>query len=83
MMAAKQQTEQSTSRHPFLLAVEDVARQFGTNIETGLTATQVAQLQREHPPNELDRVEGVSWQKILLKQLSNAMILVSRLSNYN
>jgi Na+-exporting ATPase len=82
-MASKQQTEQSTNRHPFLLAVEDVAHQFGTNVETGLTATQVAGLQREHPSNELESGEGISWEKILLKQLSNAMILASRVSNYN
>jgi magnesium-transporting ATPase (P-type) len=82
-MALKQRTEKSTNRHPFLLAVEDVAHQFGTNIETGLTANQVAELQKEHPSNELESGEGISWHKILIKQLSNAMILVSRVANYN
>jgi magnesium-transporting ATPase (P-type) len=78
MMAPTTQTRQGTDRHPFLLSVEDVARQLGTNIETGLSARQVAELRNEFPPNELEGGGGVSWYKILLKQISNAMILVSR-----
>lgn len=77
-MAPTTQTRQGTDRHPFLLSVEDVARQLGTNIETGLSARQVAELRNEFPPNELEGGGGVSWYKILLKQISNAMILVSR-----
>lgn len=77
-MAPTTQTPQGTDRHPFLLSVEDVARQLGTNIETGLSARQVAELRNEFPPNELEGGGGVSWYKILLKQISNAMILVSR-----
>jgi P-type Na+/K+ transporter len=78
MMAPTTQTPQGTDRHPFLISVEDVARQLGTNIETGLSARQVAELRNEFPPNELEGGGGVSWYKILLKQISNAMILVSR-----
>ncbi len=78
-MAPTAQTRQGTDRHPFLLPVEDVARQLGTNIETGLSARQVAELQNKVPPNELEGGGGVSWYKIFIKQISNAMILVSQL----
>ena len=66
-----------TDRHPFLLTVEETARQLNTNIETGLTARQVAEIQKTYPPNELDTGGGTPWYKILGKQISNAMILVS------
>lgn len=80
MMAPTAQTRQGTDCHPFLLSVEDVARQLGTNLETGLSARQVAELQNKVPPNELEGGGGVSWHKILIKQISNAMILVNQLS---
>jgi Na+-exporting ATPase len=77
-MAPNTQTQRRTKCHPFLLPVGDVARQLGTNLETGLTARQVAELQNEFPPNALDSGGGVSWYKILIKQISNAMILVGQ-----
>ena len=76
-MAPKTQKAPRTERHPFLLSVGDVAKQMGTNIETGLTARKAAELQRECAPNELVGGGGIAWYKILTKQLSNAMILVS------
>ncbi|KAG0652689.1 Calcium-transporting ATPase 3 [Hyphodiscus hymeniophilus] len=65
-----------TDRHPFLLPVEEVSKQLETNIETGLTASKVARLQRECPPNELNGGGGVAPWRLLVKQISNAMILV-------
>lgn len=76
-MAPKKQSHKSLETHPFLLPVEDAARELGTNIETGLNATKVAELQRDHPPNELEGGGGAAWYKILIKQMTNAMILVS------
>lgn len=76
-MAPKKTLPQLTDRHAFLLTVEETARQLSTNIESGLTSSQVAELQKTHPPNELDTGDGASWYKILGKQVSNAMILVS------
>jgi len=79
-MAPKIQSRQRTERHPFLLPIEDVARQLDTNVESGLTALKVQELQREYPKNELEGGGGIAWYKILLKQISNAMILVSATS---
>lgn len=62
-------------RHPFLLTSADVAVALNTDIENGLTSAQVAQLQHEHPANELDVDGSIPWQNILAKQLFNAMIL--------
>lgn len=77
MAAKKQAVKERTDKHPFLLTVEECARQLNTSIENGLTAQKVQELQRECPPNELDDGGGIAWHKILIKQLTNAMILVS------
>ncbi|KAI1302219.1 hypothetical protein F5Y03DRAFT_385552 [Xylaria venustula] len=63
-------------RHPFLLSAEDVARHLGSDLEKGLSSSQVAQLHQEHAPNELDVGGAIPWYKIFIKQLLNAMILV-------
>ncbi|KAN0113224.1 potassium/sodium eff [Hyaloscypha variabilis] len=76
MMAPTKQPRQGTDRHPFLLSVEDVAQQLETNIHTGLSVRQVVELHNEFPPNELDSGGGASWHRFLIKQISNAMILV-------
>lgn len=76
-MAPKKPAHKTTDRHPFLLPVKNVAQQLSTNIETGLSKRQVADLQKDHPPNELEGGDGIAWYKILIKQCSNAMILVS------
>ncbi|KFX94237.1 hypothetical protein V490_04447 [Pseudogymnoascus sp. VKM F-3557] len=76
-MAPKKTTnKQVLDPHPFLLSVDDVASQLGTNIETGLSARRVAELKNEYPPNELDGGGGPNWSTLLMKQVSNAMILV-------
>ncbi len=76
-MAPKRiENKSGTDRHPFLLSVDDVVSQLGTNLETGLTSRRVAELTKQYPPNELDDGGGVAWTTILLKQVSNAMILV-------
>lgn len=82
-MAPKTPIRHATNRHPFLLSAEDAANQLGTNIETGLTARKVAELQKECRPNELEGGGGTVWHKILLKQISNAMILVCYISICN
>lgn len=76
MAPKKTPNSQATDRHPFLLSIEDVVSQLGTDLETGLSARRVAELRKEYPPNELDDGGGVNWTTILIKQVSNAMILV-------
>lgn len=68
--------KQGTEPHPYLLPIEEVCQQLGTNIESGLTSKRAAELQKEYPPNELEGGGSVEWYKILIKQISNAMILV-------
>jgi magnesium-transporting ATPase (P-type) len=75
-MAPPTKQSKTTDRQPFLLSVEDVAKQLDTNIESGLSARQVSELQKSNPPNELEGGGGVPWYKIFIKQLTNAMILV-------
>lgn len=76
-MSPKTSPKPKTRVHPFLLSIEDVASGYATNIETGLTAKKVSDLQNEYPPNELDGGGAIPWYKILIKQISNAMVLVS------
>ena len=63
-------------RHAFLLPARDVAGALETDVETGLSSTQVAQLSQRYPPNELDVGGAIAWYTIFLRQLFNAMILV-------
>ncbi|KAI1351218.1 ATPase [Xylaria sp. FL0043] len=63
-------------QHPFLLSAEDVARRLSSDLERGLSSSQVTQLQQKYPPNELDVGGAIPWYKIFIKQLLNAMILV-------
>lgn len=79
-MSSRTPIRQRAGPHPFLLSVEDVAQQLQTSIETGLTALRVQELQRTYPLNELQGGGGVTWYKILFKQMCNAMLLVN-LSN--
>lgn len=65
-----------TEPHPFLLSIEEVCQQLGTNIESGLSSKKVKELQTAYPPNELEGGGSVEWYRILIKQLLNAMILV-------
>lgn len=67
----------ASERHAFLLPVQDVAKNLETDIERGLTSAQVAHLQEKYPPNELDVGGAIPWYIIFLRQLLNAMILVS------
>lgn len=75
-MSSQVKPSYTTNPHAFLLTPQDVASQLSTNLETGLTARQVQSIQASHPPNELNTGGSIAWYKILIKQISNAMILV-------
>jgi P-type Na+/K+ transporter len=70
-------SEQNYSKQPFLLEVEQLVKELQTNLETGLSASQVRQYQEKYGGNKLDGDGGIPWYALLMKQIANAMILVS------
>ena len=68
--------EQKYSRHPFLLSVDPLLDQLHTNKDTGLSQVKAQEGQRDYGLNRLEGEGGVQWYSVLLKQISNAMILV-------
>ena len=67
---------QQYSQHPFLLTAEQLSNELETNTEKGLASAALPGLQRKYGENKLDSEGGVKWYSVLLKQISNAMILV-------
>ena len=74
--SSKNTTSQEYWRHPFLLPVEELFKYFETSIETGLSVLKAQEAQRNYGPNKLNGEGAVQWYSVLLKQVSNAMILV-------
>ncbi len=68
--------EQHYPRHPFLLPIDQILEQLGTNTETGLSRLKVQQSQHDYGPNKLKGEGAIQWYSILAKQISNAMVLV-------
>ena len=68
-------------RHPFLLPLDEIVEQLGTNVDTGLSRLKAQQSQHDYGPNKIKGEGAIKWYSILIKQISNAMILV-RLQNY-
>jgi P-type Na+/K+ transporter len=64
------------AKHPYLLTVEETAKEFGTDVDRGLSASQIPSLQEKYGPNELDVGGAIPWYRIFFRQLFNAMILV-------
>lgn len=72
---------QEYSRHPFVLSLDELYRVFGnTNADTGLTQLKAREAQNQYGPNKLEGEGVVQWYSVLLKQISNAMILVCTFS---
>lgn len=69
--------EQNYSKQPFLLGVDDILQHHETSIDGGLSSTQVKSHQEKYGENKLDSDGGVPWYALLMKQIANAMILVS------
>lgn len=62
--------------HPFLIQSQDIYQQLKTNKDTGLNDQRAREAQQQYGPNKLEGEGSVQWYTILLKQVSNAMILV-------
>jgi magnesium-transporting ATPase (P-type) len=73
---------QEYERHPFQLSVDDIINALQTNTDSGLTAAQASELCRKYGENKLEGEGTVKWYAVLLKQVSNAMILVSTASSF-
>ena len=78
----KSPTRQLYPQHPFLLPLDEIIEQLGTNVETGLSRLKAQQSQHDYGPNKLKGEGAIQWYSILVKQISNAMILV-RLQRYH
>jgi len=64
------------SKHPFQLSVKEVADSLQTSQESGLSSSQANENKTKYGENKLEGEGGVKWYAVLLKQVSNAMILV-------
>merc|ERR1712054_8619 len=58
------------------LASGQVAEQLETNVERGLTTQDATDRLRQYGHNELETSGGVSWWRILLRQVSNSLTFV-------
>ena len=68
---------QNYTKQPFLLSVEEVLQHLQVQKDAGLSSAQVQQYRQKYGENRLEGEGGVKWYSLLLKQVSNAMILVS------
>lgn len=59
------------------LAFDNVIQELGTNTDDGLTSAEVKQRIETYGMNILEADEGISFSKILIRQVANAMMLVS------
>lgn len=63
-------------QHSFLMPVEDLFRAHSTSSDTGLTALKANEAQQTCGPTKLEGEGAIQWYSVLLKQISNAMIIV-------
>lgn len=59
------------------LTFEKVIHELGTDSDNGLAANEVKQRIEKYGENILEGGEGVSFAKIVIRQIANAMMLVS------
>jgi len=61
---------------PYKNSIDDLKRELETDPEVGLTKARANELKSQYGENKLSGEGGVKWYSVLLKQCSNAMILV-------
>jgi magnesium-transporting ATPase (P-type) len=71
-------TQQFLSQPAHSLSYEDTIKELGTNSDDGLTSAEVKERLQKYGENMLEGDEGVSLAKIVIRQIANAMMLVSR-----
>lgn len=67
---------QPLSQPAYCLSPEDVLKELSTNAEEGLSSSEAKRRLDEHGQNELEGGESVSFAKIVIRQIANAMMLV-------
>lgn len=80
MGAQKKQSSdnsQALSQPAHALRYEDVLRELAVDPDQGLTVGEAKRRLQHYGPNELEGGEGVSIVKIVIRQIANAMMLVS------
>lgn len=76
--SANDATSQSYLSQPaHSLSFDAVIRELGTNSDDGLPSAEVKQRLEKYGQNILEGDEGVSIAKIFIRQVANAMMLVS------
>lgn len=73
------QTPEYLSQPAHSLTFEDVLHELGSNSDDGLTSTEAKQRVEKYGENMLEGDEGVSFAKIVIRQVANAMMLVSQM----
>ena len=71
------QSNRPISRPPHSLSFDDVLKELGGSGLDGLSEGDAAERLEEFGKNELDNGPGVNPTKILIRQIANAMMLVS------
>ena len=71
-------TQQPLSQPAHSLTFEDVINELQTNSDDGLTSAEVKQRLEKYGENMLQGDKGVSLAKIVIRQIANAMMLVSQ-----
>ena len=77
MPSHKSRFKQSYDIQPAFSPVDKLCDQLKTNLQSGLSSIAIENAQRNYGPNKLEGEGAVKWYSVLLRQLSNAMILVS------
>lgn len=70
-------TSQPLSQPAHSLPIDNVLSQLASDPEDGLTAAEAAGRLQKYGQNVLEGDEGVSIVKIVIRQIANAMMLVS------
>lgn len=71
------QSNEPISAPAHTLAFADVVQQLKSSAEDGLTPDEAKKRLEQYGKNELDNGPGVNPVKILIRQIANAMMLVS------
>lgn len=69
---------QGLPRPAHTFSAEDIIRELSTDAEAGLSSSDANQRLAQYGRNELEGGEGVSFSKIVIRQIANAMMLVSK-----